>query len=143
MVQSQELRSLTIGKLAAATGVGVETVRYYQRRGLLQTPARDQGIRRYGSEDLRRLRFIRHAQSAGFTLEQIKELLDLDATDDRVRARSLARERISALDEQIAKLKDSRRALQQLAAECASGRGGPCPILNAFDNQPSLSRSLK
>jgi MerR family mercuric resistance operon transcriptional regulator len=143
MVQSQGLQSLTIGKLAQAASVGVETVRFYQRRGLLHTPTRDDGIRRYGSDDLRRLRFIRHAQSAGFTLEQIKELLDLDATDDRSRARSLARERITALDAQIAKLRHAKRALQQLAAECASGGTGPCPILSAFDDQPSLSRSLK
>jgi len=74
---------LTIGKLASAGGVGVETIRFYQRKGLLETPTREDGIRRYGSDDVRRLRFIRQAQSAGFTLEQIKELLDLDASDDR------------------------------------------------------------
>ena len=64
----------TIGGLARAGGVGVETVRYYQRRGLLRTPARGDGVRRYGAEDARRLRFIRSAQAAGFTLEQIAEL---------------------------------------------------------------------
>ena len=66
--------SLTIGKLAGACDVGVETIRYYQRRGLLETPGRDaldRGSRRYGPEDLRRLRFIRSAQASGFTLEQI------------------------------------------------------------------------
>ena len=63
MVQSQALHSLTIGKLAAAGGVGVETIRFYQRRGLLDTPQRADGIRRYGSDDVRRLRFIRHAQA--------------------------------------------------------------------------------
>src|SRR6476619_4740796 len=81
MVRSQALQSLTIGRLATAGGVGVETVRFYQRRGLLETPVRD-GIRRYGSDDLRRLKFIRQAQAAGFTLEEIKELLDLDASED-------------------------------------------------------------
>src|SRR5690348_7012735 len=70
MVQSQETLPLTIGKLAAAAGVGVETIRFYQRRGLLQTPPRDGTIRRYGSGDLRRLRFIRQAQAAGFTLDE-------------------------------------------------------------------------
>ena len=87
MVQSQATQSLTIGKLAAAGGVRVETIRYYQRRGLLGTPTRDRELRRYGSEDLRRLRFIRQAQSAGFTLEEIKELLGLDASEARPRAR--------------------------------------------------------
>jgi len=79
MVQSQGPTSLTIGQLAAGGNVGVETIRFYQRKGLLETPARDGGVRRYGSQDLRRLRFIKQAQAAGFTLEEIKELMDLDA----------------------------------------------------------------
>jgi MerR family mercuric resistance operon transcriptional regulator len=94
MVQSQAVQSLSIGKLAASSGVGVETVRFYQRRGLLPQPARDEGIRRYGSDDVRRLRFIKQAQAAGFTLEEIKELLDLDASEDRSRARELAKARV-------------------------------------------------
>ncbi len=89
--------------------------------------------RRYGPEDVRRLQFIRHAQAAGFTLEVIKELLALDATDDRARAQALATERVRALDEQIKKLKLARDALRRLAAECAGGETGPCPILSAFD----------
>jgi len=133
MIQSQAIQSLSIGKLAAAGGVGVETIRYYQRRGLLQTPTRDREIRRYGSDDLRRLRFIRQAQSAGFTLEEIKELLDLDASEDRPRARELARARVKALDEKIAELEQARDALRRLARECGSGSGGPCPILAAFE----------
>src|SRR5215207_8196335 len=98
MVQSQGPVPLTIGKLAAAAGVGVETIRFYQRRGLLQTPDRAGSVRRYSAADLRRLRFIRHAQSAGFTLEQIRELLALDASDDREQARVLALTRVAALD---------------------------------------------
>lgn len=133
MVQSQALQSLTIGKLAAAGGVGVETVRYYQRRGLLETPARDRDVRRYGSEDLRRLRFIKQAQAAGFTLEEIKELLDLDASEDRSRARELAGARVKALDEKIAELERARNALRRLARECGAGSAGPCPILTSFD----------
>ena len=133
MVQSQAVQSLTIGKLAAAGGVGVETIRFYQRRGLLETPDRADGIRRYGSDDLRRLRFVRHAQAAGFTLEQIKELVDLDSNDDRARARTLAAARVAALDEQIGKLTTARNALNKLATECAGGGRGPCPILSAFE----------
>jgi len=127
------MQSLTIGKLAAAGGVGVETIRYYQRRGLLGTPTRDREIRRYGSDDLRRLRFIRQAQPAGFTLEEIKELLDLDASEDRPRARELAKARMKALDEKIAELEQARDALRRLARECGSGSEGPCPILAAFE----------
>jgi MerR family mercuric resistance operon transcriptional regulator len=133
MVQSQEVRSLTIGKLAAAAGVGVETVRFYQRRGLLQTPTRADGIRRYGSDDLRRLRFIKQAQGAGFTLEEIKELLALDASEDRSRARELANARVKALDARITELQKARDALRRLAKECGSGSAGPCPILTSFD----------
>ena len=133
MVQSQAPVSLTIGRLASAGGVSVETIRFYQRRGLLETPTRNGGIRRYGSDDLRRLRFIKQAQTAGFTLEEIRQLLDLDATDDRPRARELAKERIKALDSKIAELKSARDSLQRLARECGGGSSGPCPILASFD----------
>jgi MerR family mercuric resistance operon transcriptional regulator len=133
MVQSQAPSSLTVSKLAAAGGVGVETIRFYQRRGLLETPPRDDGIRRYGSDDVRRLRFIRQAQAAGFTLDQIGELIALDSTDDRPRVRELAAARIAALDERIAALQRARDALRQLARECSRGRAGPCPILSSFE----------
>jgi MerR family transcriptional regulator, mercuric resistance operon regulatory protein len=124
---------LTIGELARRGGVGVETIRYYQRRGLLETPRRGPGIRRYGEADLRRLRFIRSAQAAGFTLEQIGELLALDASEDRERARGLAKTRIAALDAQIAELEHARDALKRLARDCGATSKGPCPILAAFD----------
>lgn len=145
MVQSQGAQSLTIGKLAKAGGVGVETIRFYQRKGLLYEPTRETGVRRYGSEDVRRLLFIRQAQAAGFTLAEIKELLDLDASDDRVRARELARERIAELDSKIADLKRARDSLRRLERECASATSGPCPIFSSFriDDQSSRSRSLK
>lgn len=144
MVRSQGVRvppvsephgttSLTIGELAAAGGVGVETIRFYQRRDLLRTPARGGGIRHYGRDDVRRLRFIRQAQAAGFTLEEIRELLELDAGEDRSRARELAKVRIEALDGKIADLQRARDALRRLASECAEGSTGPCPILTSFD----------
>ena len=124
---------LTIGRLAVAGGVGVETVRYYQRRGLLAEPPRTDGIRRYGDEDLRRLRFIRSAQAAGFTLEQIGELISLDSVGDRSRARALAEERIAALDARIAEMQAAREALARLSAACGDGSAGPCPIISAFE----------
>ena len=133
MVQSQEVHSLTIGKLAAAGGVGVETVRFYQRRGLLGTPGRDGGIRRYGSEDLRRLRFIRQAQAAGVPLVEIAELLALDAGEDRARARELADARVQALELKIGELQRVRDALKRLASECGRRKKGPCPILASFE----------
>lgn len=129
---------LTISGLARAGGVGVETIRYYQRRGLLPEPPRpagggtEGGIRRYGPNDVRRLRFIRSAQAAGFTLSQIAELLTLDAQDDRDRARAMAQERAAAIDVEIARLEKARSGLRRLAGECAAGEAGPCPILAAF-----------
>jgi MerR family mercuric resistance operon transcriptional regulator len=130
---------MTIAALARAGSVGVETVRYYQRRGLLPEPPRPEGpglgggIRRYGEDALRRLRFIRSAQTAGFTLEEIGELMALDATDQRPRAREIARRRIAALDAKIAELTAARQALSRLADTCSSGAAGPCPIIGAFE----------
>ena len=129
----------TIGKLAAVGDVGVETVRYYQRRGLMGTPARSGGdgwgggVRRYDTNDLRRLKFIRSAQASGFTLDEIAELLALEASDDRVRVRTLARQRIDILDEKIAQMTETRAALARLADLCAASDKGPCPILAAFE----------
>lgn len=124
---------LTIGKLAEAGDVGVETIRFYQRKDLLGTPARDGGIRRYGDEDVRRLRFIRKAQQAGFTLEEIRELIALDSGHDHHRAHEMAEKRIAKLDEQIAELQRARQSLQRLARECAEGKSSSCPILAAFE----------
>ena len=136
MVRNQANYSDTIGGLARAVGVGVETIRYYQRRGLLPEPVRPPGeVRRYGLHDLKRLRFIRSAQSAGFTLKEIKELMDLDGADDRVRARELAQARVAALDDKIEELRQARDALAGLAAACAKEHGGPCPILSAFESK--------
>lgn len=134
MVRNQARNSDTIGALAKAAGVGVETVRYYQRRGLLPEPPRPPGeVRRYGEAELKRLKFIRSAQAAGFTLNEIGELLALDAADDRARARELARTRVAALDAKIEELREARDALADLATACANKRGGPCPILSAFE----------
>ena len=131
--EPQGAESLTIGELAAAGGVGVETIRFYQRKDLLRTPERGGGIRHYGRDDVRRLWFIRQAQAAGFTLEEIGELLDLNAGEDRSRARELAKARIEALNAKIADLQRARDALRRLASECGEGSTGPCPILTSFD----------
>jgi MerR family mercuric resistance operon transcriptional regulator len=133
MVRSQEPSSLTIGSLARAGGVGVETIRFYQRRGLLATPTRESGIRRYDAGDLRRLRFIRQAQAAGFTLEEIRELLALDAGQDRRRARELAKARLAAIEAKIAELEQARDSLRRLARACGQRDEGPCPILASFE----------
>ncbi|SON57827.1 Mercuric resistance operon regulatory protein [Hartmannibacter diazotrophicus] len=133
MVRSQHPENLTIGKFAASANVGVETVRFYQRKGLLPTPPHYQGVRRYGREDVQRLRFIRQAQTAGFTLEEIRELLALDSGQDRDAARALAEKRLVQLDRRIVDLEQTRASLQRLISECADGTSGPCPILKSFD----------
>lgn len=126
---------MRISELAKRGAVGVETVRFYQRKGLLAVPRGDAPAgRHYGDEDLHRLRYIRQAQVAGFTLAEIAELIDLDRTDDRPRAREMARERIAALDATIAQLQAARHSLDRLARDCAKGGDGPCPILAAFDH---------
>jgi len=132
--------AMTISELAASAHVGVETVRYYQRRGLLPDPRPHKtgvtGIRHYGPDEARRLRFIRSAQTAGFTLEEIAELLRLDSSGDRPRAREMARERIAELDAKIAQLEKARQSLARLARECAAGDKGPCPIITSFEAAP-------
>ena len=133
------MTTLTIAGLAREGGVGVETIRYYQRRGLLAEPPRTGGsglaggIRRYDDEAVRRLKFVRSAQAAGFTLEKVGELLELDATDDRPRARAMARGRISALDQKIRELEIAKVWLTRLADECSASDVGRCPILQAFE----------
>ena len=131
------MAAMSIAELARSAGVGVETVRYYQRRGLLPDPRPQKtgvaGIRHYGPDEARRLRFIRSAQAAGFTLEEIAELLRLDSTDDRPRAREMARSRIAALDAKIAELEKARQSLARLAKDCAAGGKGPCPIIASFE----------
>lgn len=129
----------TIGELAKQCGVNVETIRFYQRRGLLKAPPRARsaragtgGIRRYSDEEFERLRFIRSAQVAGFTLRQIQELLSLDASRNRARVRELATEQIAALEAKISELQLAQRQLQRLASVCGSGRPGPCPIILTF-----------
>lgn len=127
------MTAMTISKLAVAGDVGVETVRYYQRRGLLETPDRPYGgIRRYDENDVARLRFIRAAQTAGFTLSEIGQLLDYDREADRAAIRAVADERIAALDRQIAELEAAKAALARLSGQCRHGMDGPCPIIEAF-----------
>lgn len=134
------MQGMTIAGLAQAGDVGVETVRFYQRRGLLEAPPRDtaagrNGIRRYTPADVQRLRFIRSAQAAGFTLTEIADLLALDPLRDRdrERVRELSRARIAALDAKIAQLTAARQALTRLEKECRASAHGPCPIIQSFE----------
>jgi MerR family transcriptional regulator, mercuric resistance operon regulatory protein len=125
----------TIGRLAQEGGVGVETVRYYQRRRLLAVPAkRAHGFRYYGPETLERLRFIRRAQALGLALEDIRQLLGLDRKRACGTTRALAARRLEHIETKLKDLSVLRDALAALIDECDE-RGGPtCPILTRLSS---------
>ena len=124
---------MRIGELARSLSVNVETVRYYQRIGLMQLPKKPYGgMRSYSDEDLRRLRFIRRAQQLGFSLGDIRELLLLAAPDcDRVEA--LAAKKLSQIKEQVRQLRRIESILTETVGKCASRKANrPCPIIEAL-----------
>lgn len=124
----------TIGALAQSAGVSVETIRYYQRIGLLPAPPRAHGtIRRYPPEALRRLRFIRRAQGLGFSLEEVAALLTLADGEHCAETRVLGENKLALVQRKIDELAAIRDALNGLVARCASGgRGRGCPIIDAL-----------
>jgi MerR family copper efflux transcriptional regulator len=130
--------SLTIGALARRAGVGVETVRFYERRGLVRRPARPrEGYRSYPQEAVRRIRFIRNAQALGFTLQEVKDLLALRVTAGTSCAavRSRASAKVADIQRRLSDLDRIRTALEKLIAVCP-GRGAlaDCTILEALDS---------
>ncbi|KTD00898.1 MerR family transcriptional regulator [Fluoribacter gormanii] len=128
----------TIGEFAKLCEVGVETIRYYQRKGLIHVPLlpKELGapkIRRYGDNDISRLRFILLAKKAGFTLKEIKELLEFDAKNDRKHVRDMAEKRIEQLNLKINELTEACSTLSRLVAKCRDTESSPCPILMTFE----------
>lgn len=125
----------TIGRLARAGGVNVETVRYYQRRRLLAVPAkRARGFRYYGPETLGRLRFIRRAQALGLSLEDIRQLLELDRKRACGTTRTLAAQRLALVEARLEDLTLLRDALAALVRECDERGGSSCPILTRLSS---------
>ena len=126
---------LTIGKLAEATGTKVETVRYYERAGLIAPPARTSGnYRSYRTEDLERLRFIRRTRDLGFSMEEVRALLDMAQERDRDcgTVDELAKRHLGDIARKIADLKALRRELAGVISSCAGGTMAECRILDAF-----------
>jgi MerR family mercuric resistance operon transcriptional regulator len=122
---------LTIGRLAQAAGINVETVRYYQRRGLVEEPSKPLGAhRRYTAAAVKRVRFIKRAQQLGFTLAEIEGLLLLEDGQNCRKTRLLAEQKLAVIEQRIADLARMRRLLRGLITECKSG-GQPrsCPII--------------
>ncbi|MFU8832194.1 MAG: Hg(II)-responsive transcriptional regulator [Wenzhouxiangella sp.] len=134
-------RQLTIGALAEAVGVGVETIRYYQRRGLVHEPQRAYGrIRRYGLNDMARLNFIRSAKELGFSLDEIAELLQLDDGTDCEEARSLAEQKLVDIRQKIAELRRIERVLSELVRECQRKKGPiHCPLIMSLRERSAES----
>lgn len=133
-------KPLTTGRLARRAGVGIDTVRFYERRGLLPAPARTPaGYRVYGASAVERIRFIRRAKSLGFSLDEIATLLDLQDKGGRKSAvKALAQRKISEIETRIDDLSRMRDVLRTLESDC-SGRGkiAGCPIIDALAGEGS------
>jgi MerR family mercuric resistance operon transcriptional regulator len=128
---------LTISRVATEGGVNVETVRYYQRLGLLEEPPKPVGgYRHYPEEIVKRIRFIKRAQALGFSLEEVAELLQLDVADACAKSCDLAEHKLIVIDQKMAELAATRRALAKLVAECdKKSRRGACPIIAALQRE--------
>jgi MerR family mercuric resistance operon transcriptional regulator len=131
-------RSMRIGELAKSADVSVETIRYYQRIGLLELPQKPYGgFRSYGSHDLKRLRFIRRAQQIGFSLEDIRALLELSSSDCTEVAR-LATEKLNVVHGKIRELRRMESVLAKTVEQCVGRKGNqPCPIIETLSQSES------
>jgi len=127
--------AFTISRLALEGGVSVETVRYYQRRGLLRVPDQPQGVRRYVQTDADRLRFIKRAQAMGFTLEEVRSLVQLREHPSCRTTRAIAMEKFSAIDEQIHQLQTLKAELASMIDECDRNlQDSKCPAIQRMEH---------
>lgn len=124
----------TIGSLAEAAGVNLETIRFYQRRGLLPEPARPQGgIRRYGDPDLARVRFIKSAQRLGFSLDEVADLLKLEDGSHCGQAREQGERKLADVRARLADLQRIEQVLADLVVRCGAQRGRVrCPLIESL-----------
>jgi MerR family copper efflux transcriptional regulator len=140
--------ALSSGQLAQHAGVGVQTLRYYERRGLLPEPRRARGTqRRYGAEDVRIVRFIKRTQALGFSLDEIQEMLDLRSEPDHscVTVQEKVALKIQEIEARIRDLEAMRRSLSELVGRCAEEETvQDCVILRAFDDGiATLARTIR
>ncbi len=127
---------MRIGTAAEQAGVNIQTLRYYERRGLLpRPPRRRSGYREFADDAVRMVRFIKRAQDLGFTLDEVEELLRLrsDKRRDRARIRAVATKRVRQIERKVAELTAMKRALSHLLRCCAEGSTLECPIIEALD----------
>ena len=139
------MSKLTIGRVAAAAGVNVETIRYYQRRRLLEEPAKPSGgYRHYPMEMVKRIRFIKRAQSLGFTLEDVAGLLQLNDSDACTKTRHLATRKLTLIEQKIHELAAIRDALAELVDQCDRKRKrGACPIIEILQTDSSVGPTAR
>jgi MerR family mercuric resistance operon transcriptional regulator len=136
---------LSIGQVARLAGVGVETVRFYEREGLLEEPPRrDSGYRQYSEQVVKRLHFIKRAKLLGFSLKEITELLmlrvDAQTSCEEVKQRTQAK--IAEVERKLVELQRVRQALLQVASLCTGqGPASACPMLDALDQQETLDQA--
>jgi Hg(II)-responsive transcriptional regulator len=139
--------TLSIGQVARQAGVNVQTLRYYERRGLLQPPQRSEaGRRQYPLETVRLIRFVKRAQDLGFTLKEIEELIALREIRgrDRSQVRRLAAAKLLDVDEKISRLRAIRRAVATLVQSCACrDQALACPILEALDDERPAGQAIR
>lgn len=128
---------LSIGQLARQAGVAIDTIRYYERDGLLKAAGRQpSGYRHYGESELRRLRFIRRAKALGFSLDDIRDLLVLSDTRNIQEVKATALAKRDQIDQRIAELQRVRAGLDALITVCPGhGKAEACPILNALSGE--------
>lgn len=125
--------SLTIGRLAGAAGVGVETIRYYQERKLLPVPQRSGAFRHYPASLVERIRFIKRGQELGFSLDEISGLLHLEEGADRASIRHIATARLLQIEHKLTDLRRMQKMLKQLVTECElTSADLPCPIIDTL-----------
>lgn len=127
-------KKMTISRFAAAAQVGVETVRFYHREGLLPIPnIQGSGYREYNEILLKQLKFIRRAQTAGFSLAEIKQLIELNPTTQRKQIQDLTQSRLAEINEKIYELQNIAKAMKQLLQNCRHAKTSRlCPIIEAF-----------
>ena len=135
----KNLDSMTIGGLAKAADVGVETIRFYQRKALIEQPPKINGFRKYSGEDVRLIKLIKRLQNVGFTLDEIKDFLVFDSccaeSTKVVRQKSLSK--IEEVNGKIVELKATVRALETFASTCGSktNQSNSCELLDCFENE--------
>jgi MerR family mercuric resistance operon transcriptional regulator len=132
------VKPMTIGQVAKLAGVGVETIRFYEREGLLNKPKRKQsGYRMFGPEVVNRIRFIKSVKELGFSLKEIRELLFLrvDSRGTAAEVKKRVDSKIDQIDQRISDLKRVRNALAQVSKSASKGRTSECPMLDALSTK--------